>query len=169
MAFVSDAAGSDAENLYVVGIVDDPDGGSMLHGQGLARIDIRTYLLTPLGDFSAPLAGSGAELTGTGDARLFGFFDQQPAALAQVDRASGATSMMRLLDGVRTGNAWAFSFWGGDFFFYTLDTSTDPGATSDITRLHTATDGSLEVVKRGIGIRIVGAGVSTCAPVAPPR
>ena len=45
--------------------------------------------LTTLGDFSGDLQGQGAELTGTGDGRLFGFFTTQPnATLAQIDKAA---------------------------------------------------------------------------------
>ena len=46
------------------------------------------------------------------------------------------TSEVRVLDGVDTGAAYAFSFWGGDFWFYT---SKDEGP-STVTRLRTADD-----------------------------
>jgi hypothetical protein len=38
-----------------------------------------------------------------------------------------------------------------------------------VTRLKAATDNTLSVVKQQIGFRIVGAGVSTCAPTTPPK
>jgi hypothetical protein len=160
MAFASNSAGSDDETLYVVGITGI-DGG-----QGLAKIDLSTMKLTTIGDFSGDLAGRGAELTGTGDGKLYGFFTTQPnAKLAQIDTSSGATSGETTLDGVNTGNAWAFSFWGGDFWFYTSD-----GSPSKVTRKQSSTDGNLSTVKDNVGgFRIVGAGVSTCAPVAPPH
>ena len=69
-----------------------------------------------------------------------------------------------MLDGVDTGAAYAFSFWGGDFYFYT---SKDTGP-STVTRLRTADD-TLEVVIPKAEFRIVGAGVSTCAPLTAPR
>ncbi len=159
MAFATNSATSQEETLYVVGI----DGVSQ--GKGLAKIDLTTMKLTRLGDFSGRLQGQGAELTGTGDGRLFGFFTTSPAALAEIDKGSGATTNDQSLTGVSTGTAWAFSFWGGDFWFY-----TSAGAPSTVTRKQSSTDGSLSTPKKDVGgFRIVGAGVSTCAPTTPPR
>ena len=161
MAFATDSATSEAETLYVVGI-EGVNGG-----KGLAKINLGSMKLTQLGDFSGSLEGQGAELTGTGDGRLFGFFTTQPyATLAQIDRGTGATSSAASLDGVNTGNAWAFSFWGGDFWFYT-SSGVSP---STVTRKQSSTDGKISTAKADVGgFRIVGAGVSTCAPTAPPR
>ena len=67
---------------------------------------------------------------------------------------------------MNTGDAWAFSFWGGDFWFYT---SPEP-VPSVVTRKQTSTDGNISTAKQDVGgFRIVGAGVSTCAPTTPPR
>lgn len=162
MAFSSNAAGSSEETLYVAGLADPLFGGRA----GLARIDTGTMKLSFIGDYSGNLRGQGAELTGTGDARLFGFYTTDPATLAQLDKGTAATSNDRSLTGVRTGEAWAFSFWGGDFWFYTAQA----GQESRVTRLKSATDGSISVVMQAVGgFRIVGAGVSTCAPTTPPR
>jgi hypothetical protein len=161
MAFATNSATSQDETLYVVGIE------GLAGGKGLAKIDLLTMVLTTIGDFSGNLQGQGAELTGTGDGRLFGFFTTSPyATLAQIDKSTGATSAAQTLNGVSTGNAWAFSFWGGDFWFYTAS-GLSP---STVTRKQTSTDGSLSTAKKDVGgFRIVGAGVSTCAPTAPPR
>lgn len=159
MAFATDSATSQDETLYVVGII------GTLGGKGLAKIDLDTMKLTQLGDFSGELKGQGAELTGTGDGRLFGFFTTQPdATLAEISVKDGSTSNPTSLNGVNTGNAWAFSFWGGDFWFYTAESSD-----STVTRKQTSTDGKLSAAKDVGGFRIVGAGVSTCAPTTPPR
>jgi hypothetical protein len=166
MAFSSNGAGSSDETLFVSGIMDDPLGGPA-KGQGLASIDLKSFVLTPLGDFSGGLQGQAAELTGTGDGKLYGFFTTQPAQLATIDKTTGATSNPRTLNGVSTGTDWAFSFWGGDFWFYTADMTKNPIDTTNVTRLKTATDDSLGVVKSQVGFRIVGAGVSTCAPTSP--
>jgi hypothetical protein len=164
MAFSTDSTdgGSGAEALYVAGIVTYADRRPPT-GLGLAKIDLDTLTLTPIGDFSGSLAGLPAELTGTGDGRLFGFFTTDPATLAEIDKTTGATSTPKPLSGVATGTAWAFSFWGGDFWFYTASYP----ATSDVTRLKYATDNSLGNVLSQIGFRIDGAGVSTCAPTTP--
>lgn len=158
MAFASNAAGSQEETLFVSGIQDSSlnDGG-----KGLAKIDLASLKLTPVSDYDGALAKKGAELTGTGDGRLYGFFTTIPdATLAKIEKASASTTENRALEGVFTGTAWAFSFWGGDFWFY-----TSSGAPSTVTRLHAQT-GEIEVVKNDVGgFRIVGAGVSTCAPL----
>ena len=63
--------------------------------------------------------------------------------------------------------AWAFSFYGGDFFIYTSGDTDDNlpmnAKGSDVTK-YSPTTGKIEVVKPKIGFKIVGAGVSTCAP-----
>jgi hypothetical protein len=161
MAFATNGATSIEETLYVVGIE------GLNAGKGLAKIDLTTMKLTTIGDFSGDLTGQGAELTGTGDGRLFGFFTTKPdAKLAQINTATGATTDESTLTGVSTGDAWAFSFWGGDFWFYT---AVKP-AYSVLTRKQSSTDGNISVAQQDVGgFRIVGAGVSTCAPTAPPR
>ncbi len=163
MAFSTNAQGSPDETLYISGLDSFGGGG----GRGLGKIDLKTMKLTMLGDYSGRLAGQGAELTGTGDGRLFGFFTTQPnATLAEIDKSKGSTSGDKSLQGVSTGNAWAFSFWGGDFWFYT----SDGLSPSRVTQLRTSSDGKIEVVKPDVGgFRIVGAGVSTCAPTTPPK
>lgn len=162
MAFSSNAAGSTEETLYVAGLEDILAGGRA----GLGKIDLATMKLTFVGDYSGTLRGQGAELTGTGDAKLYGFYTTSPATLAAIEKASGATSDNKSLTGVSTGDAWAFSFWGGDFWFYTAN----GGQESRVTRLKTSSDGAIAVVMPQVGgFRIVGAGVSTCAPTAPPR
>jgi hypothetical protein len=162
MAFSSDASGSDKETLFVASISDLLAGGT---GGRLGKIDLGTMKLTEVGAFGGSQQGQGAELTGTGDARLFGFFTTQPAELARIDKGSAATADTRSLSGVSTGSAWAFSFWGGDFWFYTA-TALE---SSKVTRLKAATDGAISVVRSNLGFRIVGAGVSTCAPTTPPK
>ncbi len=72
MGFSTDAMGSTAETLYVTGTGTVGGGDS----PGLGKIDLATKKLVPIKQFSgdALLVGQSAELTGTGDARLFGFF-----------------------------------------------------------------------------------------------
>jgi hypothetical protein len=160
MAFATNSATSTSETLYVVGITNTDAG------KGLASIDLTSFILTPIGDFSGTLQGMGAELTGTGDGRLFGFFTTQPnATLAQIAEQSAATTGNKDLNGVNTGNDWAFSFWGGDFWFYTSNGITP----STVTQLKASSDNSISVPVPNVGgFRIVGAGVSTCAPTTPP-
>jgi hypothetical protein len=65
------------------------------------------------------------------------------------------------------GSGFAFSFWGGDFYFFTGATSCDFAGQpcfSTVSQLVPggAFDPSYAVLQNE---NIVGAGVSTCAPV----
>lgn len=160
LAFATNGESQD-ETLYLAA----NSGGLTAGGQGFWKLDLATMKVTRLGDWSGRLRGESAELTGTGDGHLFGFFTTSPATFARVDPATGATSSEKTLDGLRNVTAWAFSFWGGDFWFYT-SVFDEP---SKVTRLAMSGDGSLSTVKEDVGFEIVGAGVSTCAPTAPPR
>jgi hypothetical protein len=154
MGFSTESAGGSAEVLYL----------SDSNGSGLARLDTKTLALTFVGAPTGPLAGTPSELTGTGDGKLYGFFVTSPAQVAELSKTTGDVVSAKPLPNVFAGTAWAFSFYGGDFFIYT---SSDSGG-SDVTKYSPAT-GAAQVVKPKIGFTIVGAGVSTCAPTSSPR
>ena len=166
MAFASSGPALSEETLFVWGGLRSlygyrrrPDQEPIRQGIGLARIDTKTLKLSPIGTDSTRLSKQRAELTGTGDGKLFGFFATHPATFAQIDASSGVTIEPRRLRTVRTGRAWAFSFWGGDFWFYWAPW----GHTSHVSRL-SGEDGSSRRMMQDVGFLIVGAGVSTCAP-----
>ena len=153
------------ESLFVAGT----GSASARNSPGLARIDPATGALSPIGAFTGALQGYNAELTGTGDGRLYGFFTTTPVQVAQIDKATAAVTSTRPLAGVETPSDWAFSFWGGAFYLYTAPSaSAQPGRTSNVT-LYRPSDGTVDpAYMTNVGFRIVGAGVSTCAPIAPP-
>ncbi|XXX72136.1 hypothetical protein WMF30_31270 [Sorangium sp. So ce134] len=161
MGFSSDLSRPDAEQLFVAGATGTP-------GIGLGRIDGSS--LTPVGEFTGALRGASAELTGTGDGRLFGFFTTTPVQLAEIDKETGEIIEATDLPGIETPSSWAFSFWGGDFYFYTApDQFNSPSRTTNVSR-YRPSDGSIDTdYMTNIGFRIVGAGVSTCAPLEVPR
>jgi hypothetical protein len=163
MGFSTASADDVSETLFVTATGDALTGASV----GLGRIDPRALTGMPIGPFTGALRGQNAELTGTGDGRLYGFFTTTPVQVAQIDKTSGAILDTRPLPGVETPQAWAFSFWGGDFYLYTAP-SASTGRGTNVTR-YRPSDGSIDVAyMRDIGFRVVGAGVSTCAPIAPP-
>jgi hypothetical protein len=176
MGFSTDSSSSTSETLYVAatgnGISLPPipgfDAGSLFGGsQGLGKLDLTAQTLSSIGPFTGGLAGQNAELTGTGDGRLFGFFVTTPIQLAQIDKSSGATSSPAQLSTVETPTAWAFSFWGGDFYLYTSPGT--PGRTSNVTHYNPSTQAVDTAYMKNVGFNIVGAGVSTCAPTTPPK
>lgn len=161
MAFSSNSSGSTDETLFAV-----PNDGSS-NGTGLSSLNLTSLTLTTIGDFTDGLAGDSAELTGTGNGDLYGFVTTSPATLAKIDKTTGATATADQvpLTGVETGSAFAFSFWGGDFWLYT----SQDAISSQVTQYRASGDKSINQVVADTGFAIVGAGVSTCAPTAPPR
>lgn len=160
MGYSTDTAGGTTETLYVDGVGNGATG----MGTGVGRVDLGAGVVTPIGPFTGSVAGQNAELTGTGDARLFGFFTSSPVYVAQVDKTSGATPNPVPMTGVQTPSDWAFSFWGGHFYLYTSQGLGTTVADYD------PTSGSVNPsYMPNIGFDIVGAGVSTCAPIVAPQ
>jgi hypothetical protein len=163
MGFATRGADTIEETLFVVGQEDTASGPV---GKGVFTLDLDTMKLATVGPFTGTAAGKAAELTGTGDGQLWAFMTTSPASIANVDRNSGATAKINSIAGLTlgTGSAWAFSFWGGDFYVYTAAA----GGTSAISRVD-PTDFSMTTLVPNVGVRIVGAGVSTCAPLTRPK
>ncbi len=170
MSFSSTAKGDSTEQLFL----------SDAKGFGHGRLDQSTLKVTYLGPYTGALAKKRAELTGTGDGKLYGFFatkSNEATQIAEISKNNGAISTVNDLPSVKPGDAYAFSFYAGDFYVYTHTAFGGDGGGgsgggadngSDVTRFR-PTDGSITVVKSGVGFKIVGAGVSTCAPTEGPR
>jgi len=164
MGYSTDGTSS-RETLYVAS-TGDPNGTAT---GGLGSIDLASFSLEDIGRFGGELAGKNAELTGTGDGRLFGFFATWPVQVAQIEK-TGMTGTPVTMTGLQSPNDWAFSFWGGHFYLYTSQGLPMPvGHGSDVTDYDPASGSIHTAYMTGIGFDIVGAGVSTCAPVAPPQ
>jgi hypothetical protein len=161
MGFATETKGGSTEVLYL----------SDSAGAGLAKLNTTSLALDFVGPYTGDLAGMTSELTGTGDGKLYGFFVTSPAQIAEISKATGDVISNKELTGVYAGSAWAFSFYGGDFYIYTNTAGSGlpkDEAGSDVTR-YRPSDESITVVKSKIGFKIVGAGVSTCAPTTGPR
>lgn len=161
MGFSTDDGTKDKETLYVVGTA--PDG----FNPGLMKVDFAAEKLVPITALKEPVD---MELTGTGDGRLYGFLMSRPLAVAQVDKTTSAFSKRVSLTQVETPRPpmFAFSFWGGDFYFYTA-TNDSSARTTTVSR-YRPSDGSVDTAyMTSIGFHIVGAGVSTCAPTTGPH
>jgi hypothetical protein len=140
----------DGETLYLAS-----DTGS------LARLDPKTLERTEIGPFSKPIGK--AELTGTGDGRLFGFgVETSESHLSEISPDTAKVLRDRLLPIGANFTDWAFANWGSDFYFFT-STSMAPGSVSIVTK-YDPTAHTLKRVATAPGL-IVGSGVSTCAPL----
>jgi hypothetical protein len=124
----------------------------------LNTIDLATFTKVPIGTFDPPI--SSPELTGTGAGDLFGFTQSASgASIVQIDKKTARVLGQSPLPGVTQGDAWAFAFWGGDFYLF-----TDPNSDSrSIVQRYRPSDGSVVEVASA-KFAIVGAGVSTCVP-----
>lgn len=152
MGFATDLGGP-SETLYVASYTT-----ATTVTEHLGSIAIPGFRLTDIGPL--PSGVLNMELTGTGDGRLYGFHSPATGAdahVAQLDKTTGALISDVVLPGVQQLNAWAFGFWGGDFWLFTA-----PSGTSKVTR-YRPSDKSIVDVASYPG-QIVGAGVSTCAP-----
>lgn len=149
---------------FGMGFLGDQDGGEELYitksdGAGaLARVALPSFELDFKGDFSPPL--SLCELTSRGDGQLFALcMKNNGATLAQVDPE---TAQVIGVDNLKVGNptsAFAFAFWGGKFWIFT----GNQGVGSTVTEYDPALKKETPVLSTKEVI--VGAGVSTCAPI----
>lgn len=160
MGFSTNSNGGTTESLYL----------SDHFGKGLASLDPRNLVLKFIGPYTGDLRGVTSELTGSGDGKLYGFFVTSPAQVAEISKGTGEILNPKELPGVYAGSAWAFAFYGAKLFIFTNASGTLPRAEggSDITSYDPKT-GVATKVKERIGVKVVGAGVSTCAPYAAPK
>jgi hypothetical protein len=171
MGFSADATGT-GETLFVAA---DP---FRKNNQGLGRVDLTASQVVAVGPFAPTdqFAALSADLTGTGDGRLFGFFGEDPTTpgapayptVGQVDPSSGAVQSPQTMWGVKQPIAWAFAFWGGHFYLFTTDYDGATDTTSCSVADYDPASGLVNAAySTNIGFNVIGAGVSTCAPIQP--
>ena len=159
MGFVSNTAGSNDETLFVAG-----GEASQLSGGSLGTIDTSSLQVTDIAPITA--GDQNPEMTGTGDGELYGFFPGLfTNFIARLDKSSGAVlEQWDLNPPTGAVSAWAFAHWGGKFYmFVTTEGLIGPGG-STVTVYDPAT-GMETVAVANSPYRVVGAGVSTCAPI----
>lgn len=157
MGFVSDVAGGTTETLFIAG------GSALGIGGGsstLGSIQVADWSVTRIG----ALNGS-PELTGNGLGELWGFFpDTSPMAVRQIDKTDGSRVQEYDVSAINPSggraSAWAFAYWGGRYYMF----YQGPGDVSTGIYRLTPDTAVVEPVMMDIGFRVVGAGVSTCAP-----
>ena len=159
MGFVSDAAGSAAEKVYVTRAKLNLTGV-----QQLGYIDPATMKLTLVGTMKA--MEYSAELSGTSKAELYGYHPGQfQSSVVLLDKKSGQpTKSWSIPPSKGQVGAWAFAHWGGKFYIFITTSEGLLSQKSDVLRLDPKTGKTITFLA-SIPYRIVGAGVSTCAPV----
>ncbi|HEX8794981.1 MAG TPA: hypothetical protein VF765_28740 [Polyangiaceae bacterium] len=160
MGFSTDAAGSSNETLFV----SDSELFTPTMG-GLARIDTSALTLTPVAQYDQGFNGRRAEMTGTGDGRLFAAFEGTPYVVAEIDKTSAhikSQAPQTPINYPPDSSNFAFAFWGGDFWLF-----VGPGGTTDVFQYQPSN--GMTTKRETEPFEIVGAGVSTCAPTTPPQ
>jgi hypothetical protein len=160
MGFVSDAKGSIDETLFIAG------GDALQLADGsLGRVEKKTLVATNLAKLQKN-EDYGPELTGTGNGELYGYFPGTTKTIvAQIDKMTAQNVKHWEVEGLGgSARAWAFAHWGGRFYIFitTLEGGTK---ISTQVQLFDPVDGKKTTIVTNVPYVIVGAGVSTCAPV----
>lgn len=165
MGFVTDAAGSTAEKLFIGGGTSAATAGGKL---GRVDTTVTPPALSMLGTLRADTEQS-PELTGTSEAKLYGFYPGARKAFVQeISKANGAGTgpEYNIPGGLGgTANAWAFAFWGGKFYIFVTTQADIFSPPMSTVRVIDRATGTATTALSNLPTPIVGAGVSTCAPV----
>ena len=155
MGFSANTAGSTDDTLFISGGPGDPATATTTT---LAKLSTATMTASVVGTVTGV-----PELTGNGNAELWGWFpDANAPRVEQINKTNGAPVKTYNLPSLKgTPMAWAFAFWGGDYWIF-LERSTETMTTVYQVKGDT---GVITTMTGAPGREIVGAGVSTCAPV----
>jgi len=150
MSFVFQPA-TGLDTLYVAGWLSF--GGT---SDDLATISFPSLVLTPI----APVLLGQGELAGTGDGELWDFVPGENleggAVLAQLDPDTAEVIATLPLPNINAAfSSYATKFWGGSFWIFVDNLVYQVPRATGVATLVIGDD----------GYEIVGAGVSTCAPV----
>ena len=150
---------------YGMGYAGIADGGESLFvagnsandvSKGLGTIDTTAFTLSEIAGFQPQQ--SNCELSGTGAGQLFGFCPTNTGSVViEIDKATAKVISSHALVAGSNASSFAFAFWGGSFWIFSgtgssLVTNYDPNTQKE-TNVSSAP------------LEIVGAGVSTCAPL----
>lgn len=151
MGYATDSATTWRDQLYIA------------NGRQLASLDTATMRLTTVA--SMP---SQSELTGNAEGELWAFLPlESPAELRRIDQFTGTVAETLRISGFPTPtdiDTFAFAAWGGELYAFVRVYGV--GSSTDVYRVESS--GRLTRVATRIGINVVGAGVSTCAPTSAP-
>lgn len=151
MGFVFDPA-TDTDTLYIAG-----GDGDDREPSTLATVSFPSLEVTPVGRIELGLP----ELSGTGDGQMWGFLAPDgsvsgKSVLARFDPATGKTLESHTYASLTIHSSWAMKFWGGAFWVFLDDV---------VYKVMRDSPQSIQQVTTYPYGQIVGAGVSSCAPV----
>lgn len=157
MGFATDDLTGNTEELYVTGGPEQPVAQQMFGYIGPTTLTIMNVGAVNAGTQSP-------ELTGTGDAKLYGYFPGTVGFVQEIDKSTGHVIGSPINAEPLQGapEAWAFAQWGGKFYIFVTDSTT---GESMVQRIDRATGANEGVIIHASPYEVVGAGVSTCAPI----
>jgi hypothetical protein len=163
MGYVTDTAGGDTEKLWIGGGDADASVGGSLGWLTPGSLAVNRVGPLPTNAENSP------ELTGLGDATLWGFYPGVTNAFVQqIDKTTGGGMGPQLT--IQNGlggqvRAWAFAQWGGKFYIFVTTQQGILGTLNSTVRSIDRASGVSMTLMENLPNIIVGAGVSTCAPV----
>ena len=148
MGYATDDAETWRDQLYVA------------NANQLATLDPATWTLSTLGRLP-----SQSELTGNADGELWAMLPlENPAKLVELDKGDAsvlATISLPNFPNPSNIDAFAFATWNGAFYLFVREYGM--GSSTDVYEVTAI--GKMSKVRGDIGFDVIGAGVSTCAPV----
>ena len=166
MGFVAESAGSSQERLWIAGTTVWDMSYDIIGDLGY--IDTETLEVTRVGSLPTGAPNS-PELTGTGNGNLFGFYPGSSRISSQVARINKDNARHDDDDNwsfTEPGGdvvGWAFAHWGGNFYIFV--TTQEWGSESSQVLFFDRQAITVTELLSDLPYKIVGAGVSTCAPV----
>jgi hypothetical protein len=168
MGFVADSPGSAGEKLFAAGFIVHRVNG-MRYEHKLGYVDPMSLQLSHVTAMGTLLHGP--ELTGTGDARLYAYFPGGDDRIVELDKSTGSELAGRQWPaGQLPGEplSYAFAHWGGRFYVFVTSEGSFGGNETQVIRVDPEANGGAglaeTVTQTGVP-EVVGAGVSTCAPI----
>jgi hypothetical protein len=158
MGFSTDTVGGSTDTLYIAGGAADT-GNGLRSSSTFDTLDTSSMAAASLGSVNGE-----PELTGNSNAELWGWFPSLTgtAKIEKIDKASGSALVTYEESALGDGSeptAWAFAFYGGDYFVFL---ATEDSTTTNVSQIN-GSNGSV-IGTASTNTTIVGAGVSTCAP-----
>ena len=158
MGFSTTEIGGTTDQLFIAG----GQGVNTASNATLATLDVSSFQASPVGTITG-----WPELTGTSNAELWGFFpDATRPRIDKLNKATGTADVTYSLKAIKGQPlAWAFAAYGGDLWVF-LEKDVETSTTVyQIGGPDDAAPGTIKSMTEAGGREIVGAGVSTCAPV----
>lgn len=162
---------STVEKLYIAATGSAWTGQPSQPMSKLGTIDTTALKISIIGPLDAPTP-SNSELTGAGDGTLFTMvvdvsnIQSPKVSVAKLDATTGASLETKPV-ALDAKSGFAFAHWGGDLWLFTQA----PDGKARVAQLEWATGTVKQTVDKDLGVPgfILGAGVSTCAPLVPPK